>query len=620
MAENEYFYGGAMDSMNSENSFYTGFHIPGGQLSQSIDPSTANQVDAVVKAIKTGLKGVEVQLLGVGGQNPDQTIPRQHFKEMRALMKLSGVKASMHGPLIEASGFGQQGWTEFDRLRAEKKYDDAMDKAYELNPKGNTTIVFHAATSTPGETFLPDETLKPGEKGRFKLESDFAVDRATGRQEAIKREGQFSPFDPEGLKQGKKEGEEDDPLERIDNINRVQWKNKLTELAQFDKAANEIMGASPQKLERIKDAYALGGGRFQTKDGRPIELTDIETAEYNKLRSADIFLSNIETSFNGAFDKAFEFGSKEQKEKLITLSDTYVENRGKEGDPKTGRPAAFQPLFRQDALNKAIQELQKITQGEAPKQFVHANKFFLDKTSDTFANVAADSYKKFGDNMPTVAIENYKEGIAFNRAKDLKELIEVSREKFAKKLNEDKGINLKAAQKIAADRIGATWDVGHVHLHKQYGFADEDFVSETKEIIPVLKHLHLTDNFGYEDSHLVPGMGNVPIKEHLEALEKAGVLDKVQKVVEAGGYIQQLSQKGVHGESMSAFGSSIYGMKMDASWKDPQFFSGNYFGGLGAINPSNHHTMYGAGFSNLPAELGGQIPGGGSRFSGNSLA
>jgi len=115
-------------------------------------------------------------------------------------------------------------------------------------------------------------------------------------------------------------------------------------------------------------------------------------------------------------------------------------------------------------------------------------------------------------------------------------------------------------------------------------------------------------------------MGNVPFKKHLEKLEKAGVLDKVRKVVEAGGYIQQISQKGAHGETISAFSSPIYGAKMASYWNQAQGAMGNYFGGYGAINPSNHHTIYGAGFTTLPTELGGNIPGGGSRFTGNSTA
>ena len=37
---------------------------------------------------------------------------------------------------------------------------------------------------------------------------------------------------------------------------------------------------------------------------------------------------------------------------------------------------------------------------------------------------------------------------------------------------------------------------------------------------------------------------------------------------------------------------------------------------MGPINPQIHHSIYGAGFTTLPAELGGEMPGTQSRFAG----
>ena len=38
-------------------------------------------------------------------------------------------------------------------------------------------------------------------------------------------------------------------------------------------------------------------------------------------------------------------------------------------------------------------------------------------------------------------------------------------------------------------------------------------------------HIHLTDNMGFDDEHLTPGQGNVPMKEFLRRMEKAGIKD-----------------------------------------------------------------------------------------------
>ena len=48
--------------------------------------------------------------------------------------------------------------------------------------------------------------------------------------------------------------------------------------------------------------------------------------------------------------------------------------------------------------------------------------------------------------------------------------------------------------------------------------------------------------------------------------------------------------------------------------------AGRYFAGYGT-NPDIHHTYFGAGFSNLPFELGGQRGGGGegNRMSGRGM-
>jgi len=36
----------------------------------------------------------------------------------------------------------------------------------------------------------------------------------------------------------------------------------------------------------------------------------------------------------------------------------------------------------------------------------------------------------------------------------------------------------------------------------------------------IIGHVHITDNFGFDDEHLVPGTGNAPIKEFLDKVKK----------------------------------------------------------------------------------------------------
>ena len=131
--------------------------------------------------------------------------------------------------------------------------------------------------------------------------------------------------------------------------------------------------------------------------------------------------------------------------------------------------------------------------------------------------------------------------------------------------------------------------------------------------------VHITDNFGFEDSHLIPGMGNVPIKKVLEALEKEGKIDEMKMIVEAGGFGMQF-KKPTQGLALSAFGTGIHSAGGYENWTQAADLSGHYFGGFGTINPEIHHSIYGSGFTTMPMDLGGQMPGAQSRFSGTPMS
>ena len=55
-------------------------------------------------------------------------------------------------------------------------------------------------------------------------------------------------------------------------------------------------------------------------------------------------------------------------------------------------------------------------------------------------------------------------------------------------------------------------------------------------------------------------------------------------------------------------------------WNQAMGTQGNYFGGYGTTNPQTHHTYFGAGFTTMPVEMGGQMQGGQSRFGGTPMA
>ncbi len=155
--------------------------------------------------------------------------------------------------------------------------------------------------------------------------------------------------------------------------------------------------------------------------------------------------------------------------------------------------------------------------------------------------------------------------------------------------------------------------MGHINLLRKGGFGKEKIIEETKKIAPYVKHVHLTDNFGFADTHLPIGMGEVPTKEMMKELEKAGYSGK--HIVEAGGFVAQFKTS-PHPYVLEALGSPLYSAYMQPFWNQARGTYGSYSAGYGTMLPEQHFSMYGAGFSTLPTELGGQLPGKQSRFSG----
>ncbi len=266
-------------------------------------------------------------------------------------------------------------------------------------------------------------------------------------------------------------------------------------------------------------------------------------------------------------------------------------------------------LERRRVLDKTLTKL-----GELPslKTYVPIEEFALDKSSETFSNLALKGFEKWKDKAPIISIENVTPNMAFSRAEQLRELVKESRKKFVEKAVKEKKLNRKKAEEMAKKLIGVTWDVGHINMLRKYGFKEEEIVKESKKIAPYVKHMHFTDNFGYNDSHLPPGMGNVPFKKIMEQMEKEGYSGKA--IMEAAGFVQHF-QTSPHLYSLEGLGSPIYSggpMFMDVG------LGGGYFSGYGNFLPEQHFEMYGAGFSNLPLEVGGSTKSK-SKFSGTPM-
>ena len=230
------------------------------------------------------------------------------------------------------------------------------------------------------------------------------------------------------------------------------------------------------------------------------------------------------------------------------------------------------------------------------------------KTADTLARAAEFAWvKSKGLEKPLfVAPENVFAEQYGSHPQELKEVILAARARFVERMGQ-KGMSESRAKRLASQHIRATFDVGHANTWKKYYQGnpkksyeenEKDFkkwlIKQVKDLSEsdIIGHVHVSDNFGYEDEHLTPGQGNTPIKEFLDVMKKAGI----KEVIVEPGHQDYLAMYGGWRE----FGGSIYGAQIPTmpkrSWSDIEF---SYFGQtrtpyfvFGGYRPSEEWTLW----------------------------
>jgi hypothetical protein len=599
----ENFYPGSVYPLDPEyGELFTGYRVSAERIGMTTDPRTANQLQEVSNKINPGGKVIEVSTI-----SPQifEAVPDQHLKAIKQLSKITGTEISVHGPAIEPSGYTREGkWSEADRKQAENQILSAIERSHKLDSKGNIPVSFHSAY------MIPEERVIIKEEGKEKPKTMLATDTRTGEIIQIKETEKYFPEEG-GLKK------EFDPLGELKKRNDERWIQTLNNLNWYAMRGEENIRAAIERIEKeggkevteeILRAYAEEGKekvmeKF-AKEGIPTE--DL-TNTFRNLDHGSIFLRDSYNMLRELYNRVYKEATPEDRAKLNAYNNLIKKEveAGIEKDPEKLERFA-------ELVEKGVNTLKDI---KSPNLFQPLNKFLIDKNSETFANTALAAYKKFGDKAPIISIENPPAGTALSRAGEIKELIEKSWKKFIEKAKKE-GMSEGQARDVAKKLIGATWDVGHINMLRKYGYDKADIVKETGKIAPYVKHIHLSDNFGYEHTELPMGMGTVPIKEIMEKLGKKS--EEVKKIVEAGQWYQFFKTPPLI-ETYEAFGSSLFQMKAPY-WNQIASTYGAYSAGYGTILPEQHFSLYGGGFSTLPTELGGQMPGKQTRFGGTPTA
>jgi len=605
----ENLYGGSVSSLDPVYAIQSPYQVPASEIGTSLDARTANQVKEVFEQLNTGVQNIEI-----AAHSPEvfEAMPKQHLKELNRMAKLTGAEFSMHAPMIDPTGITQQGWQKMNQDAAERQLWDAIKKSHELNPEGNIPVTLHT-TTVP----LPPAEFRVKEGEKEEVKSVLLVD-PNGNLSQIKEEPRFFP------REGTKVGEliKFEPGKEIERENKEIWLKQLDNLNFYAHRGEEV-------VDHIKEALpeeALAAYDLSKTDEKAWQKIKEEHPEMKSLENVDrllshgsIYLRDAYMNLKKNYDLVYKNASPEDKAKLNEFAEKEIVPHIKEFDNLEQNPQKLTQFS--EMIVKGVKVLGDIQQ---PKLLMPLRDFAIAKSSETTANLALKSYKEFGDTAPMISLENHPAGMSIlTRAKDIKEVIEKAREDFIKKAKEV-GISRSEAKQVAEKLIGATWDVGHINMLRRYGYDKADIIKETEIIAPFVKHVHLSDNFGYEHTELPMGMGNVPMKEILEKLGKEGF--KGKKIIEALSWWQHFSPGGKQAPpfvpSLAGLGSPIYPMKMAPTWTQlyGQGTPGGYFAGYGAINPEIHHSLYGTGFSALPMELGGQIPGKESQSTGAPMS
>lgn len=604
---------------------FTGYRANINTLGLSTDPRSANILQEINTKLAPGQKHIELSLI-----SPEliDTVPKQHLKEANRLAQLTGTEVTVHGPLVEASGLTKEGFTETNRELVERQMFRAIEAAHEINPKEGVPVTFHSAGMLPASEIRKISKKEREERGiteKEETEKMLIIDQETGQMHAVKKEEKFYPSmreqevirDSKGtplyLALGKKipleKGKQYGVKEQIEISNDSKWRDEITNLLSPKERVDRIIDETMPVMNQINKKLAAG---LSSKDLSSPEM-DVAARHNN----AKLQLDDLQLHLSGLFSKAYKYArTDEAKKELQILSDSFDKSIHVK-DPSTGKYIENTDL---KAQSNSVQMLIDGLWHQRPELFKPVEEFAMKKSTQTFANTAFQAYEKYGDSSPIISIENPPAGMfGFSRGEDLKNMVEGSREKFVDKMVKEKGVSVNEAEKIAEKMIGVTWDVGHINQLRRSGFTEEDVVKETEKIAPYLKHVHLSDNFGVENVELPMGMGNVPLKEMMEKLGKKG--EEARKIVETGNWWTQFRINPM-ATTFENLGSPMYSGDMPGS---PYFnqalgLQQGYFGGYGQMLPQINYETFGAGFSNLPMELGGQRQGAqGSRMSGTGM-
>ena len=497
------------------------------------------RIYAGVSKVELGFSGA-----GKGWRTQGQVTPEAYGKEereaIRDLAEINKVKLSTHATVgVGAfSGISEGGFSDEQRIRAVNELKRAIDFAADVAKGG--PVVCHV-----GEWQRPvSEAEKnlfeafPGEKEKAKI---YLVDEEDGRVQVISRDMKV----PEPVIKGYDKN--NNPIYEFD----PETKLIKTEMKSFQEIVDEERKKNPD-LKKTPEQIFLD--HFYG--------TKIEEASFQAKRWATDYHEHKRELEK--IDKALDFYRRIEEaatpEEREEMKREFGSDFGGLVPPDIKTPYEFlkekrdiiaaQLKYSEEAargFSKQITEIQHRINTTKPIE-----EYGLAKTAESLADAAiyamkVEKKKNLERPIQIVPEEIFPETFG-GHPDELKKIVLASRNRMVEKLKQD-NIPESEARRIAEQKIGATFDVGHMNTWRKYfKGSKEEFnkwvLSKAEELAKegIVTHVHVTDNFGYYDEHLAPGQGDAPVKEVLDIFKKYKIPEKGTLIVEGSGTTAEWQQ------------------------------------------------------------------------------
>lgn len=574
-------------------------------------PPMSDQLQALKSRIYQGASKVELGFTGSGkgSMSGQRTTPGMYSSEdrqaMRELADFNEINLTTHASfsIPPLSGLNMQQGEFSDQQREstlheiERAIDFAADTA-----RGGAIVVHTGEFPRAISDSFKGEGFK-GYPGEDKQGTKYMVDDRTGkfvssiRKDQIQYEPLYKTAESEGKvgttdKEGHVFKKEDwidingnwiNPKKTKDLFNRVpEWNEDETNFKTVARNWDYYVKKSKEWNEEHSN------GKIRTPEEMWIR-TQVENqilqARGSSLFHAQRYEEHRET--RDAAMQALEFY--EQLEKGMPEEEKWKLLRQKQFDygrlqglvpPKDMMPSDFLRSVIKDHENNmryihessAAADAQAATQLEMLNNLKTVEDYGTEKAADTIARAAQFAYVKTKElekrgelKKPLfVSPENIDPHMFGGHPQELKKLIIQSRAAFVEQNKQRFGES--KAKELANTHIKATFDVGHANVWRKFyegdprkSIAENDkmfkkwVIDQVKDLNKsnIIGHIHVSDNFGWDDEHVTPGFGKAPIKEFIDEMAKAGIKDVI---VEPG----HQDYKALLG-GWREFGSSIYG-------------------------------------------------------------